>query len=138
MTTHKAITPDDNQISVADSSVTSDLLAHHVVPVSVYLMVFAALLVLTGLTVWVALYDLGEWNFLHTPLALLIAVVKATLVVLFFMHGLQSGRLTWAFIAAGVLFLAFLIALTFADYLTRNRDAAPSSWSAEVQVVTPR
>ena len=120
------------------SHVTGELLAHHVVPVWVYLAVFGALLVLTGLTVWVAFYDLGEWNFLHTPLALLIAVTKAVLVVLFFMHGLQSERITWAFIVAGVLFLAFLFVLTFADYLTRDRDATPSTWSPQAQIITPR
>ena len=55
----------------------------HVVSVGLYLAVFAALLVLTGITVWAGRQDFGPFN---TVVALGIAVVKATLVVLFFMH----------------------------------------------------
>ena len=75
---------------------------HHVVPIPVYLGIFAALLVLTGVTVWVAFLDLGSWDFLHTPLALAIACLKATLVVLWFMHVKYSVRLIWVFIASGL------------------------------------
>jgi len=109
--------------------------SHHVVPVPVYVAIFVALLVLTGLTVWVATLELGEWNWLHTPLALTIAVVKATLVVLWFMHVRYSEKLTWVFIAAGILWLGFLIVITMADYLSRNRDAEPSSWTVEAPTV---
>jgi cytochrome c oxidase subunit 4 len=107
-------------------------LVDHVVPVPVYLAVFAALLVLTGLTVAVAMWDLGAYNALHTPLAMAIAAAKALLVVLYFMHVRHSERLTWIFIASAVLFLFFLISLTLSDYLTRDRDAAPSAWSARI------
>jgi cytochrome c oxidase subunit 4 len=82
-----------------------------------YFAIFAALLCLTGATVLVAYLPLGEW---HTVLALAIAVAKATLVLLFFMHLLHSTRLTWLCIAAGVFWLGIMLTLTFSDYLTRH------------------
>lgn len=109
--------------------------SHHLVPVPVYLLVFVSLLLLTGLTVWVATLDLGAWNWLHTPLALGIAVTKATLVALWFMHLRYSERLTWVFIAAGILWLGFLIVITMGDYLSRHRDAEPSIWTLEAITV---
>jgi cytochrome c oxidase subunit 4 len=82
-----------------------------------YFLVFAALLVLTGTTVLVAYLPLGPW---HTVAALAIAVAKALLVLLFFMHLLHSTRLAWVAVAAGVFWLGIMLALTFSDYLTRH------------------
>jgi cytochrome c oxidase subunit 4 len=82
-----------------------------------YFRIFAALLALTGLTVLVAYLPLGG---LHTVLALAIAVAKAVLVLLFFMHLLHSTRLTWLCVAAGVFWLGIMLTLTFADYLSRG------------------
>ena len=62
----------------------------HVSPKSVYYTIFAALLVLTGITVGVAFINLGRLNF---PVAISIAIIKATLVVLFFMHAKYNSRL---------------------------------------------
>ncbi len=90
----------------------------HLVPLRVYLGVFAALLVLTAATVGVAFVDLGAWN---TPLALTIAVAKGLLVVLYFMHVRYGRRLVWLFAAAGFLWLAILFLFTFAEYLSRDR-----------------
>jgi hypothetical protein len=56
-------------------------------------MVFLALLVGTGVTVGASYVDLGIWN---TPVAMLIAVTKASLVVFFFMHLKYSPRLYWS------------------------------------------
>jgi cytochrome c oxidase subunit IV len=89
----------------------------HVVPLRVYYAVFAALLVLTGVTVAVARVDLGALN---TIVALGIAATKAALVVLFFMHVRYGSRLVWLVVAAGVLWLASLIVLTMADVATRG------------------
>jgi cytochrome c oxidase subunit 4 len=89
----------------------------HVVPLRVYYAVFAALLVLTGVTVAVARVDLGALN---TIVALGIAATKAALVVLFFMHVRYGSRLVWLVVAAGVLWLAILIVLTMADVATRG------------------
>jgi cytochrome c oxidase subunit 4 len=96
-------------------------MTHHIVPVRVYLVIFAALLCLTGLTVWAAFYDLGGGR-LHIANALVataIAIAKATLVVLYFMHVRWSGRLTWIFVGAGVFWLLILFTLLFGDYFTR-------------------
>ena len=82
-----------------------------------YLAIFGALLVLTGLTVLVAYRDFGALN---TPIALTIAVVKATLVVLYFMHVRWSSQLTWAFVASGFLWLALLIGFTVMDFGARE------------------
>jgi cytochrome c oxidase subunit 4 len=96
--------------------------ANHVVPTAVYYRVFATLLVLTGLTVWVAFQDLGAAN---TVVAMTIAVIKATLVVLYFMHVRYGSRLTWVFVVAGVFWLAVLITLTLSDELTRGWLGVP-------------
>jgi len=89
---------------------------HHVVPVKVYIAILIALLVGTAATVWAARVDLGAMNI---AVALAIAIAKATLVVLFFMHLKYSEKLTWVFAAAGVFWLAVLIGITFSDYITR-------------------
>lgn len=109
---------------------------HHVVAIPVYLAIFVALLVLTGVTVWVAFLDLGSWDFLHTPLALAIATLKATLVVLWFMHVKYSVKLTWVFIAVGLVWLLLLIGITVADYAGRNWEHIEDGWRA-VELVAP-
>lgn len=116
---------------------TDDPTGHHVVPVGVYIAVFVALLVLTGLTVWVAMLDLGAWNTLHTPLALGIATLKGLLVVLYFMHVRHAVRLTWVFIAAGLLWLAILIGITLADYVGRDWLGVPGGWTTAVLEAAP-
>ena len=91
--------------------------SHHVVSRKVYFAIFAALMVGTALTVWVAYFDLGALN---DVVMLAIAVTKATLVVLYFMHVKYSGRLTSLVVASGVLFFLILVALLLSDYLTRD------------------
>ena len=90
---------------------------HHIVPKSTYYLIFLALMVGTALTVIVSFIDLGMMN---NVIMLTIAVVKATLVVLFFMHVKYSNHLTWAVVAGGVFWLLILLALTMNDYLTRT------------------
>jgi cytochrome c oxidase subunit 4 len=86
------------------------------VPLRIYYTVFLVLLVLTGLTTGVAFFDLG----LFSPIvALTIAVVKGSLVVLFFMHLRYSTRLTWVVGGAGIFWLGILLSLSLSDYLTR-------------------
>jgi cytochrome c oxidase subunit 4 len=89
----------------------------HIVPARLYYGIFVMLLALTALTVSVAFVDLGPLN---TPIALTIAVAKALLVVLFFMHVWYSTRLTWLIVAAGFFWFAILIVLTLSDYLSRD------------------
>src|SRR5512140_2734885 len=88
----------------------------HIVPPRTYVLIYVILLVCTYLTWQVAFFDLGAMN---TVAALTIAVFKAVLVVLFFMHVKYGTRLTWVVIASGLFWLAIMLALTFGDYLTR-------------------
>jgi len=81
-----------------------------------YIAVFASLAILTGLTVGVAQVDLG---LLNTAVALVIAVSKAALVMLFFMHLISSNRATWTVVIVGAFFLLVALCLTLADYVAR-------------------
>ncbi len=72
----------------------------------------------TGLTVLAAFYDFP--GPLNAVVALTIACLKATLVVLYFMHVRYSGRLIWLVIIAAIFWLAIMFAITFSDYWTRN------------------
>jgi cytochrome c oxidase subunit 4 len=91
-------------------------MSEHVVSPKIYLLILAALLAGTAATVWVAQHDLGPLNL---AVALTIAVIKATLVVLFFMHLKYSHRLNWIFLAAALIWLILLISMTLVDVLAR-------------------
>ena len=95
----------------------------HVAPKSMYYFVFLALLVGTGLTVAVAFVDLGALN---NVIMLGIAITKALLVILFFMHVRWGTRLTWVVAASGFVWLIILFGLTMMDYLTRGW--VPGTW----------
>ncbi len=88
----------------------------HIVPQKVYLLVFATLICLTLITVDVAFYNLG---ILNLYVALAIAITKATIIVLYFMHVKFGPRLIWVFALAGVFWMVIFLALTLGDYLTR-------------------
>ncbi len=97
---------------------------HHVTPVGTYIGVFAAHAAGTLLTWWVSTFDVvvhfgSTTLILNTPIALIIATIKASLVILFFMHVIHSTRLTWIVVISAFLWLGVLFVLTFADYLTR-------------------
>ncbi len=92
-------------------------MSDHVVPVKVYLAIFFSLMIFTALTVWVAFIDLG---LLNTFVALTIACIKATLVVLYFMHVRYSSRLTWVFAASGFIWLVFLLVFLLGDSVSRG------------------
>jgi cytochrome c oxidase subunit 4 len=94
-------------------------MSEHIVSKKVYYVIFGALMVLTALTVWVANIDLGSEK-LNTVVALAIAVTKAMLVVLYFMHVRYSSRLTWVVVAGGFLWLMIMVGLTLSDYLSRG------------------
>jgi cytochrome c oxidase subunit 4 len=89
----------------------------HIVPKSVYVLVAACLAVLLLLTVLAARFD---WGAANTPVALAIALAKATLIVLFFMHARYAPPLVHVFAAGGFLWVAILFVLTFSDVLTRG------------------
>lgn len=90
---------------------------------------FLALCVLTVVTWYTARMDLGA---LSTPVALGIAVIKAALVVLFFMHVWESTPLTKLVIAMSLFMLTVLLTFMFTDYMTRNYDVLPPADHAAV------
>ena len=83
----------------------------------VYYWVYAALIALTLLTIGIAKIDLGPLN---VAVAVGIAVCKALLVMLFFMHLRYTSHLTWIVAAAGFIWVGHLILFTMSDYLTRG------------------
>ena len=89
----------------------------HISPKSMYYTIFGTLMVLTAVTVGVAFVNLGILNF---PVAISIAIFKATLVILFFMHVKYSSRLTKMIVGMAFFFLAILFGLTLTDYLSRG------------------
>ena len=89
----------------------------HVVPLPIYFAVFVTLLVFTGVTATVAFADLGRFNIF---VALTIAVIKASLVLLYFMHLRYSSRLTLLFVGIAFFWLGTMIALTMSDVVSRG------------------
>ena len=92
-------------------------MSDHVSPVSLYLTIFGALMVLTLITVGAAYVDLGMFNF---AVAIAIAGFKATLVVWFFMHVKYQSHLTKLTVATGLFFLAILLGMSLIDYVSRD------------------
>lgn len=88
-----------------------------------YILIFTALVILTGTTVYAAEVDLNQYYAgLNVIVALVIATCKALLVVLFFMHAYYSTKRTQLIIIAGVFWLATMLFLTLGDYATRSWD----------------
>src|SRR5215467_12297782 len=94
----------------------SDQTHSHPTP-GLYLIILAALVIGTCATWAIAFVDLGIWN---PVVALTIAVIKATLVILFFMHVFYSSKLTKLTISAGFFWLLIMITMSLSDYLTRT------------------
>ena len=98
-------------------------MSDHVVPVRIYLLVFAALMVGTITTYFAAQVDMESMFHTTFPLnslvALSIAVTKAVLVILFFMHVKYSTRLTKVVVVAGFFWLGIMLTITMSDYLFR-------------------
>ena len=93
-------------------------MSEHIVPVRIYFVIFLVLLVGTALTVWAGFQDFP--GPLNVVIALTIASVKATLVLLYFMHLRYSARLTWVIFLSALFWMGLLFALTFSDYWTRQ------------------
>jgi cytochrome c oxidase subunit 4 len=87
-----------------------------IIPKKTYYTIGAWLFILMFLTVGAAFLDLGPFNIY---VALTIAVIKAFLVVAYFMHVKYNTKLTWLFAGAGFLWLLIMFALTMSDYVTR-------------------
>ncbi len=103
-------------------------------PITLYYKIFGALMILTLITVAVAFQDFGIFN---NIIALTIAGIKTTLVVLFFMHVKYESKLTKLFTAAGFIWLAILIAFTLQDTETRRHNPGPQGWATLPKDIVP-
>ena len=108
-------------------------MAGHISPKSTYFAIFGALMVCTVLTVLAAFTNLGNLNF---PVALTIAVFKATLVVLFFMHVKYGSKLTKLIVGVAFFFLGIMLTLTLTDYLSRGWFTAPGGSTAAAAITS--
>jgi cytochrome c oxidase subunit 4 len=100
-------------------------MSERIVEKKTYFSVFAFLMILLAATVAFAYIHLGKLNIF---VALTIAFVKASLIVLYFMHVRYSSRLLWIFVGAGFFWLGIMFALSFADYWTRGWLPLPIGW----------
>ncbi|HEX5423077.1 MAG TPA: cytochrome C oxidase subunit IV family protein [Candidatus Acidoferrales bacterium] len=106
----------------------------HLVPASVYITVWIALLIFTGLTTGVAYIDLGVFN---TVVALLIAGIKMMLVVLFFMHVKYISGMPRIVMIAAVFWLAIMMAFTLADEISRGWTPYGHAWTGAILPYLP-
>jgi cytochrome c oxidase subunit IV len=97
-------------------------MSDHVSPVSLYISIFLALMVLTGVTVAAAYVNMGSLNF---PVAMAIAIFKASLVVWYFMHVKYQSHLTKLTVATGLFFLAILLGMMLIDYSSKDFTPMP-------------
>jgi cytochrome c oxidase subunit IV len=98
----------------------------HIPKVKALVLVWAALIILTGTTSAVSYIELGRWNIV---VALLIAVTKAALVVWIFMGVRYTTTLTRLFVVAGLVWLSIMLLITFSDYNSRSWTYQPQPWS---------
>src|SRR5215472_11855713 len=84
--------------------------------VGLYVLIVLTLMALTCATWAIAFVNLGIFN---PVVALTIAVMKAVLVILFFMHVRYSSKLTMVTVSAGFFWLLIMITLSLSDYLSR-------------------
>lgn len=110
----------------------ADHTTHHIIKPPTYFTVFVLLLIGTVLTVVVATFDLGVWN---TPIALLIAVTKATLVFLFFMGVRWYAPMLKTVALSGFIFFGILVAFTMSDFISRDWGGASSPRSLEPSII---
>jgi cytochrome c oxidase subunit 4 len=88
-----------------------------------YLVCWLALAVLTGVTFGLSGVDLGGWSLI---VAMAIAVTKATVVVLFFMHLWDHHGANRLVFVVSILFVFVLIGITLLDVATRYPLALPT------------
>lgn len=120
---------------------------HHILPIGVYVKVILALAVLMGLTIWAATWHIGDFKLgsytvhgtmINNVIAMTIAVIKASLVVLFFMHVKFSTNLTKFWAVIGFVWLS-LMSFILADYHSRPLDTSVAEpWSSDPGSATPR
>jgi cytochrome c oxidase subunit 4 len=96
-----------------------------IVPTRIYVRAWVSLVVLLGITIAASYIHMG-W--LNGAVAIVIAFMKALIIVLYFMHVRYSPRLIWVFAGAGILWLGIMFSLSMADYHSRALLPAPAAW----------
>ena len=97
-------------------------MSEHIVGPKIYVSIFLALMAFTALTVGAAFINLGAFN---AVVALSIAVIKAVLVILFFMHVRYSSKMVMVLIIAGFFWMGIMFVLTMSDYISRVWSSYP-------------
>ena len=92
--------------------------SHHITPVKTYMIIFILLGLFLLATVWASYLPLGRSG--HLLVAMTIAMIKAVLIVLFFMHVYYSAPLTWVISAGSLLWVGLMLAFLTADYMSRG------------------
>ena len=112
-------------------------MSDHVSPISLYVTIFTALMVLTVVTVGAAFLNLGQFNF---AVAMVIAAFKASLVVWYFMHVKYQSSLTKLTLATGLFFLGILLGMMLIDYTGRSFSPAstPTDPLGVIGAATPQ
>ena len=102
---------------------------HHGFGIGTFLWVFAILMVLLAVTVVISVFNLGPWSLV---IAMIIATVKAALVVMYFMQAKRGSLIIKAAASSAVIWLLIGIVLSFSDYATRRPIAANAAGVVEV------
>ena len=103
---------------------------HHIIPIQTYFKVFGALMFLTVLTVAVTYVDLGFFNIV---IAMFIAIVKSTLVLLFFMHLYYDNKTNLMFFLGSILFMIVFITFTYFDIGQRDGIYDIEDWNPVIE-----
>ena len=101
------------------------MISSHIPSARILVAVWFALVCLTWTTVGISYIELGEWN---VVVALIIALIKVSLVAWIFMGVRFSSKLTRLFVVAGLVWLTIMIIITSGDYATRQWDYQPQPW----------
>ncbi|MBS1727121.1 MAG: cytochrome C oxidase subunit IV family protein [Armatimonadetes bacterium] len=131
---------------MAKSPLHADDHGHHIHPVGMYVRTGSALMVLMGLTVLAARVDFGDivtgghhqyGYYVNNLVAILIAAIKAFLVVMFFMHIKWSSSTAKVWALTGFFFLPILFSV-FADYFTRSHEVVNGWTGSQMETALPR
>lgn len=106
---------------------------HHIVPVSLYVKVIVILMVLLIITLGAAAVDFSQYGPALAPLniviAMTIAIIKAVIIILYFMHVRFSSKLVWVFAGAAFYWVIILFVLTLTDYMSRSMTYHPGQYT---------
>ena len=107
--------------------------APYIVPLKNYVINACALALLMTLTVAMSFVNMGPFN---PIVAVAIAIVKAVLIVLFFMNTWYNTRLTWIFVSLSFFWMLILFGMFLPDYFARDFQVHPNEWQSSAFAVT--